>query len=48
MNIGQSVIVKYKNCTWNGTIIRYDFPYYTVELSNGLELSYYSDEIEES
>ena len=48
MNIGQSVIVKYKNCTWNGTIIRYDSPYYTVELSNGLELSYYSDELEES
>lgn len=47
MYIGQQVTVRYKNCTWNGTIIKYEFPYYTVELSNGLELSYYADEIKE-
>ena len=45
MQIGTRVYVKYKGCTWYGTIINREFPYYIVELSNGLELSYYEDEI---
>ena len=46
MEIGTSVYVKYKGSTWHGTILSYDFPRYVVELSNGLELSFYADEIE--
>ena len=46
MNIGTSVYVKYKGSTWQGTITSYEFPRYIVELSNGLELSFYEDEIE--
>ena len=38
--------VKYKGSTWHGTITGYEYPYYIVELSNGLELSFYRDEIE--
>lgn len=46
LNIGTNVYVKYKGSTWHGTIISYEFPRYLVELSNGLELSFYEDEIE--
>ena len=45
MEIGNTCYIKYKGNTWHGEIIGYDFPYYIVLLSNGLELKYYSDEI---
>ena len=46
MEIGTNVYVKYKGSQWHGTIVAREFPYYIVELSNGLELSFYADEIE--
>lgn len=46
MQVGMNCYVKYKGSTWHGTITGYEYPYYIVELSNGLELSFYRDEIE--
>ena len=47
MHIGQHVYVKYKGIEYYSEIIGYEFPYYIVRLSSGLELSYYEDELEE-
>ena len=46
MEIGMNVYVMYKGCKWHGEIIAREFPYWIVRMSNGLEMSFYSDEIE--
>lgn len=46
MEIGTSVYVKYKGSQCYGEIISREFPYYIVRLTNGLELSFYEDEME--
>ena len=46
MEIGTAVYVKYKGSQCYGEIIGREFPYYIVKLSNGLELSFYKDEME--
>lgn len=48
MQIGQPVYVRYKGCKWYAEIISYEFPRYTVRLTNGLELSFYADEMEKA
>lgn len=45
-NIGQNVYVKYKGVDNYGEVTGYEFPYYIVTLSNGLQLSFYEDELE--
>jgi hypothetical protein len=46
MEVGTNVYVSYKGSQLHGEIIGREFPYYIVRLSNGLELSFYEDEIE--
>ena len=47
METGTVVYVKYKGCRYRGEIIRIEHPYYIVQLyGSGLELSFYSDELE--
>ena len=46
LEIGKTVYVKYKGNTYCGEITNREFPYWIVTLTNGLELSFYEDEIE--
>ena len=46
MSIGEEHTYTYKGCRWNGTVIGREYPYWVIELSNGLELRVYADELE--
>lgn len=46
LTIGKTVYVKYKGCTCCGEITGREFPYWIITLTNGLELSFYEDEID--
>ena len=46
MEIGTHVYVKYKGTEYYAEIIGIEYPYYIVELSNGLEIRVYADEME--
>ena len=46
MNIGEGYTYTYKGCKWNCTVIGREYPYWIIELSNGLELRVYADELE--
>ena len=48
MNKGDKVYVKYRGNNYYAEIVGYEFPYYVVELSNGLELRVYQDELEKA
>ena len=46
LSIGSTCYVKYKGCRWHGEVIAREYPYWVIRMSNGLEMSFYSDEIE--
>lgn len=45
MEVGTKVYVQYRGSQYYAEVTEYDFPYYVVELSNGLEIRVYQDEL---